>query len=301
MKFAAIDIGSNGARLLISRASVQQGASEGEISLKNVEYVRFPLRLGVDVFQNKKITDFKKNQLLKLMHAFKLLMDLHEVDDAMVLATSAFREAKNGEEVVTFIKNEIGLSIEVIDGIREAEILNRVIIQYLNPKQNYLHIDVGGGSTELNLYNGVNKVMCHTFPVGTIRNSESPKILKSFKEVKHWIRNNIAQYCPDKEIVAVGTGGNINKIFNLINNKTTFISRQEIQILQEHLNHFSVEELINVFKLNPDRADTILPASAIYLKTMEWADAQRMIVPKVGLKDGMMDMMVERSLPKPSE
>ena len=304
MRLASIDIGSNGARLLISRVLTPNSKKlkpDTEVFFKDIEYTRFPLRLGKDVFVHKIITEKKKEQLLKLMQAFKLLMELHEVDDYMALATSAFREAENGEEMVELVEKETGIAIEVIDGSREAEILNQVIIKHLEIDKNYLHTDVGGGSTELNLYIKREKVASRSFTLGSIRNSDNRKSSDTFEEIRNWVEKQKNKYFENGDkVTGVGTGGNINKAFALINSSDITINNQDIRNLQHYLKNFSFKEKVNILKLNPDRADTIIPALDIYLNTMEWIGANEMIVPKVGLKDGMMELLMIRNFEKMS-
>ncbi len=299
LKLAAIDIGSNGARILISRVlreNSERTIHQDEISFKDIEYVRFPLRLGMDVFYQNQISEQKQTQLVKLMKAFRLLMDLHEVDDHMALATSAFREARNGDEITALIKKETDIHIEVISGSREAEILSLVIVKQLDENTNYLHIDVGGGSTEINLYCGKEKMISQSFSLGSIRNSGDDASQEKRKEIKKWIKKQVGVFFDHQKIQAIGTGGNINKVHSLINTSGRVVQADDIKTLQHYLSNFSLEEKINILKLNPDRADTILPASNIYLSAMKWAGAEEILVPKVGLKDGMMEVLFQRNL-----
>jgi len=260
---------------------------------KDVEYVRFPLRLGKDVFKKQKISKKKQYQLLKLFQAFKLLMELHEVEDYMALATSAFREATNGAETALWLKRETGILLEIIDGSREAEILNHVIIKCLDDDKNYIHIDVGGGSTELNLYHKHKKIAARSFPVGSIREAEDSKIPRL--QMKMWLDEHCPRYFKGQEVIAVGTGGNINKVQNMLNKEDDkMLSQADIVRILDYLNNFSLEDKINILELNPDRADTIVPATNLYLYAMECAKADKMIVPKLGLKDGMLEVMYKR-------
>lgn len=300
MKLAAIDIGSNGARMQINRVLTEDSKKpsiKNIISLKKVEYTRFALRLGKDVFYHQRITLNKQEKLLKLIKVFKLLMELHEVDDYLAIATSAFREAENGPEMVQLIKSEIGIDFQVIDGSKEAEILSLVIATQLEEDKNYIHIDVGGGSTEINLYKGQRKVASRSFSMGSIRgvNSQNGRVID--EEMQQWIRDNKEKYLPKKkEIFAVGTGGNINKVHSLAKASNEWLDIKDIKTLQVYLERFSFKEKVNILKLNPDRADTILPASKIYLNAMQSADANTIRVPKVGLKDGMMYLLLEKNL-----
>jgi exopolyphosphatase/guanosine-5'-triphosphate,3'-diphosphate pyrophosphatase len=300
MKLAAIDIGSNGARMQINRVLTEDSKKpsiKNIISLKKVEYTRFALRLGKDVFYHQRITLNKQEKLLKLIKVFKLLMELHEVDDYLAIATSAFREAENGPEMVQLIRSEIGIDFQVIDGSKEAEILSLVIATQLEEDKNYIHIDVGGGSTEINLYKGQRKVASRSFSMGSIRGVDSQNGRVIDEEMQQWIRDNKEKYLPKKkELFAVGTGGNINKVYSLAKASNEWLDIKDIKTLQVYLERFSFKEKVNILKLNPDRADTILPASKIYLNAMQSADANTIRVPNVGLKDGMMYLLLEKNL-----
>lgn len=296
MKFGAIDIGSNGARLLI--CSVLQENID-QVKFKDVEYTRFPLRLGTDVFSDQKIGKKKIEQLLKLIKAFKLLLELHEVEDFMTVATSAFREAKNGKEVIQKVKTETGIEIEIIEGSREAEILDAVITKQLTSFQNYLHIDVGGGSTELNLYFGTQKIASKSFPMGSIRNVGSRENIEILKNIRIWIEENIKKIEKKLPITAIGTGGNINKIASLLRSKNQLIQHSQIREILFELNKMSFYHKVNTLQLNPDRADTICPAAYIYLSVMEWVGATEMEVPELGMTDGMMELMWRKYQQRP--
>ncbi len=300
MKLAAIDIGSNGARMQINRVLTEDSKKpnvKNIVSFKKVEYTRFALRLGKDVFYHQRITENKQEKLFKLLKVFKLLMELHEVDDYLAIATSAFREAENGEEMVQVIKQDIGINFEVIDGSREAEILSHVIATQLEKDKNYIHIDVGGGSTEINLYKGQQKVASHSFGMGSIRGVDSQNGRIIDEQMQQWIFENRKEHLPKKKaIFAVGTGGNINKVHNLSKTGSEWLEIEDIKTLQTYLEKFSFKEKVNILKLNPDRADTIVPATKIYLNAMKSAQASSIRVPNVGLKDGMMYLLLEKNL-----
>lgn len=290
MKFAAIDIGSNGARLLIT------SVLDGNIKpiFKDVEYVRFPLRLGKDVFKHKAIQKEKKNQFFKLLEAYKLLMDLHDVKDYKAVATSAIRNAENGQELVKYVKENINIDIEVIAGEQEAEILSYIINEYIEKNKSYIHIDVGGGSTELNLYQNQEKIASKSFPVGALRQTTERNDKALLEYIQHWLEKKTDKHFSKKKVVSIGTGGNINKISGLIGNKDNEVSLKELKNMQEQLKKMSFEEKVSTFKLNTDRAETIHPASKIYLSCMQWANSEEMIVPKVGLKDGLIKMLYSK-------
>ncbi|WP_291786798.1 phosphatase [Cecembia sp.] len=289
MKLAAVDIGSNAIRLQITTVTHDSGT----VHFKKLEYLRFPLRLGMDVFHNKRISDKNKRKFIKLMKAFKLLIDLYEVDDYMVCATSAMRESENGKEIVEEVKEDIGLKIQIIDGNLEAELINLALWSYIDEKS-YLHIDVGGGSTELNIYSNKVKIASKSFKIGSVRALEDNIPLSVWKSMGIFIEGNIDK---KESITCIGTGGNISKIFELSNPRKnkTFIQINKIKEIQEYLESFSYEERINKLNLNPDRADVIIPASKIYLAAMTAAKSKKMIVPDVGLKDGLMQVLYKKN------
>lgn len=282
MKLAAVDIGSNAIRFQVS--SVLD--SSERVLFKKMEYVRFPLRLGHDVFTMNRISDKSITKFKKLMQVFKSLIELYEVDDYMACATSAMRESENGGELVQQVKDEIGLEINIIDGKQEAEYINQAIISYLNDAT-YLHIDVGGGSTELNIYVHGKKVKTRSFKVGSVRILEHHDSPAMWEDMEKWVRQNVR---PDYgKVTAIGTGGNISKIFDLAQLKPhRLMSLKKVREIKEMVENHTLEERIYKLQMNPDRADVIVPASDIYIKVMEWANAKYIQVPEVGLKDGIM-------------
>ncbi|MEJ1238179.1 phosphatase [Chryseolinea sp. T2] len=287
MKLAAVDIGSNAIRFQVS--TVLDSAGKG--TLKKLEYIRFPLRLGHDVFSTGRISDKSIAKFIKLMRAFKLLLELYEVTDYMFCATSAMRESDNGADVVKRVYEELGLTIDVIDGNREAELINKAIASYLVDKT-YLHIDVGGGSTELNLYVQGKKTKTRSFKIGSVRvleNTDSPVI---WENMQSWVVESLKS--KPGRVTAVGTGGNISKIFELAKQRPgKTITLRKIKSVQSLIESHSIDDRIYKLQMNPDRADVIVPAGKIYVKVMEWAKASSMLVPEVGLKDGMMLYLYE--------
>ena len=290
MKFAAIDIGSNAARLQIS--SVLD--NEGMISFKGVEYVRFALRLGHDVFTDGAISPESEVRIFKLMHAYKLLMDLHEVQDYAICATSAMREASNSAEIITRVHKILDMKIQLIDGTREAELINDVVVKSLNPKKNYLHIDVGGGSTELNFYRNQEKFATKSFKIGSVRLLEGKEKAGDWEKMQQWI--SLQKSTISGPVYAVGTGGNISKLYNL----STQVDEQktmdfaELKRISDFVGSHSYEERVNKLRLNTDRADVIVPAASIYLLAMDLAGCETIFVPDLGLKDGIIQMLHER-------
>lgn len=282
MKLAAVDIGSNAIRFQVS--SVLN--SPERVIFKKMEYVRFPLRLGHDVFTMNRISEKSMEKFKKLMQVFKSLIELYEVDDYMACATSAMRESENGAELAQQVKEEIGLEINIIDGKQEAEYINQAIISYLNDAT-YLHIDVGGGSTELNIYVHGKKVKTRSFKIGSVRILEHHDSPAMWEDMERWVRQNVkSDY---GKVTAIGTGGNISKIFDLAQLRPhRLMSLKRVREIKEMVEKHSIEERIYKLQMNPDRADVIVPASDIYIKVMDWANAKYIQVPEVGLKDGIM-------------
>jgi exopolyphosphatase/guanosine-5'-triphosphate,3'-diphosphate pyrophosphatase len=288
LKIAAIDIGSNAIRLQITSVLDY----EEKITFKKIEYVRFPLRLGQDVFTEKTIKPETEEKFVKLMKSFKILIDLFEVDIYRACATSAMREAKNGAAIATRVLNEIGLKIDIINGDKEAEIINNSLSSYLEDKA-YLHIDVGGGSTELNIYVNKQKVVANSFKIGSVRRLSFHQSPLVWKRMEDWIKLNIKKEYG--RITAIGTGGNINKIADLAKKKPgKTITLKKIESVREYLEGFTLHERIHKLQLNPDRADVILPASEIYMYAMKAAKATSILVPDMGLKDGMIQDMYKK-------
>lgn len=292
MKFAAIDIGSNAARLQIS--SVLE--NEGVISFKRIEYVRFALRLGHDVFSDGTISPESEVRIFKLLHAYKLLMDLHEVKDYAICATSAMREASNSAEIITRIHKILDMKIQLIDGSREAELINDVVVKSLHPKKNYLHIDVGGGSTELNIYSNREKLASRSFKIGSVRLLEGTEKEGDWEKMRNWISQQKGLI--SGEIEAIGTGGNIAKLFNLSKPATEdkSITFDALFEMAAYVGSFSFEDRVNKLRLNTDRADVIVPAASIYLTAMELGGCKTILVPDLGLKDGILQMLYDRYL-----
>ena len=284
MKLAAIDIGSNAARLQISTVL----HNDDVVSFKRVEYVRFPLRLGHDVFNFGALTPESEARTTKLMQAYRLLMELHEVEGYMACATSAMRESSNGSEIAKRIEAGTGIKIHIIDGQKEAELINNVVVQALDDRQ-YLHIDVGGGSTELNVYVNRQKINSKSFKIGSVRLLEGKETKGAWRKIEDWVEDNVDS---SQAITAVGTGGNISKLFNLASKTAdTETTRAEIERMRHYIAGFSLEDRINKLRLNADRADVIVPAADIYISVMKWAGADTIVVPDLGLKDGIIQLV----------
>ena len=291
LKLAAIDIGSNAIRFQV----INVLEYKGQITFKRLEYIRFPLRLGKEVFNTRQFSHKTIDKIIKLMKSFKLMLELYEVDDFKACATSAFREAENGEEVAELVLKHIGLRIKIIDGNEEAFLINKTLESYVRNEQSYLHIDVGGGSTELTIYSNSERLWSTSFPIGTVRILEGMDDPKAWETMRDWVRKHSVDH-RSGDIISIGTGGNINKIFELSRAKAGKpVSLKTVKRIRDELSTLPLEELLNVVQLNPDRADVIIPAAEIYLSVMRWAKSKKILVPDVGLKDGILLDLFERN------
>ncbi|MDO4881290.1 MAG: ethanolamine ammonia-lyase reactivating factor EutA [Capnocytophaga sp.] len=283
-KFGGIDIGSNGVRLLI--ANVLEEENKVPIFSK-ASLVRVPIRLGEDVFESGEISKGNTERLSEAIQAFSLLMKVYNVEKYQACATSAMREAKNGREIVLNIAKKTGIYIEIIDGQKEAAIIaNTDLHSFIENDKNYLYIDVGGGSTEFTIYSKGNNLASKSFPIGAVRLLRGKATNKIWEEVEEWIVKKTKNI---KNIQAIGSGGNINKIFKASGNKKG--EPLSLSFLNDFLNKLeslSYEERIRDLELNPDRADVITYATRVYINAMKWAKAENIIVPKVGLSDGII-------------
>lgn len=283
MILAAIDIGSNAARLLI--CEVTRMGKESRVDRLN--FLRIPLRLGFDVFEKGLIGNRRKRMLLETMEAFAQLIRIHEVDHYIACATSAMRDAENAKEIIKEIRQQTGIGIDVISGELEAEIIyENHVAEILDPNQSYLYIDVGGGSTELTFYHRSEVVFQRSFNIGTIRFLTEHLDDSIWQEMKKFLREFGKEY---KNVTAIGSGGNINKLVSLVNGKSSkILSQQTIRDMHKELEALSVEERMHRYGLKRDRADVIVPALLIYNYIMKWAEIEEIYVPKIGLADGLI-------------
>lgn len=283
-KYAAIDIGSNAVRLLVSTITEKEGK---ETSFRKTSLVRVPIRLGGDVFVSQKISNSNINRMEDTMQAFNLLMKSHGVEKYKAFATSAMREAENGEEVVEKIKERSGLDIEIIDGNHEAAIIAATDLHNLiQNNKNYLYVDVGGGSTEYTLYSNGKSVAAKSFKVGTVRLLKDLVEHQTWNEMENWVKEVTSGF---DDIDLIGSGGNINNIFKTSGRKEGKpLSLSYLKKYNELLNSYTYEERITELDLKNDRADVIIPAARIYLSAMKWARANQIFVPKIGLADGII-------------
>lgn len=288
MRYAAIDIGSNAVRLLIADII----RNNGVISFKKNTLVRVPLRLGDDAFIDKQISPQKEEDLIKTLSAFRNLMDVYKVSEYMACATSAMREAANGSEIVAKVQQG-GVDLQIIDGSREAKIIYSSHIQeQLESNKAYLYIDVGGGSTELTMFADLKMIASRSFDIGTIRILDNQDREETWDEMRQWVKE---QSKPFKVVYGIGTGGNINKLSRLVNaNEDKPLSYAKLKSMYDYLNSFSLKDRINVLGLNSDRADVIIPACEIFLTLMKYGRLRQIIVPRVGLADGMIQTLIDQ-------
>lgn len=288
MIFAAIDIGSNAMRLLFCR--VYEVAGKPHFSKE--ELIRMPIRLGEDVFTKGKISEQKEERLITSLRGFHELIKAYDVTAFRAVATSAMRDASNGEEIIARAKKESGISVEIIDGKLEAALVfSNHIEELLNPKFAYLYIDVGGGSTELTLYFNQKVIAAKSFNIGTVRMLLNKDDKEEWEEMKAWLKRSTVGIHP---LNAIGSGGNINKIFKMANKKETkHLSYDKLKGQYEMLCSYTYEERIERLGLKPDRADVIVPAAKIFLTVMKTADIDKIYVPQIGLSDGIIHDLYE--------
>jgi len=291
LRYAAIDIGSNAVRLLI--ADIIE--NNGSVSFKKNTLIRVPLRLGDDAFIQHHISERKTNDLLKAMQAFRNLMDVYKVTDYLAYATSAMREAENGEEVAKLIKQEANIDLEIIHGSKEAKVIYASHAdQNIDKSKNYLYVDVGGGSTELSLFSTGQLMASKSFNIGTIRILDNQDTEETWNEMKDFIREHTRGF---KQLAGIGTGGNINKLYKLAEEENEApLSFNKLRQLYTYLTSFSLKDRINVLGLNQDRADVIIPACEIYLTVMKHAGIKSIYVPRVGMVDGIIQLLIEKNL-----
>lgn len=288
MKLAAIDIGSNAARLLISEV-IEDGEKP---QFTKLNLVRVPLRLGFDVFDKGEISKHRIGMILQTMKAYNHLLNVYEIKYLKACATSAMRDAINAEDVIRKVKMETGIEITIITGDDEASfIYENHIAENLDKNHSYLYIDVGGGSTELTFFSDSKLVYKESFNIGTIR------LLKEMVDESHWneMREHLKTNTKTKlPIIAIGSGGNINKVFSLSKKKEGKpLSLDLLKDYYKELSSVSLPERIRLYKMREDRADVIVPALQIYINVMRWASIDEIYVPKIGLADGLIQSLYE--------
>ena len=289
MKLAAIDIGSNAARLLITDV-IEYPDSKPEF-IKTV-LVRVPLRLGFDVFEKGEISTKQTDQLCKTIKAYRLLLDVYGIKHLKACATSAMRDATNAVQVLQRVKAETGITVKVISGEEEATLIyENHVADYMDNKESYLYIDVGGGSTELTFFSDGELVFKKSFNIGTIRLLKDQVKESDWNEMKDCLRQKTRGH---HHVTAIGSGGNINKVFNLSKRKEG--KPLDLDLLKAYHKDFSeltLAERMQQYRLREDRADVIIPALQIYINAMRWADAEEIYVPKIGLADGLIHTLYD--------
>lgn len=284
--YAAIDIGSNAVRLLIKEIKEEQGKAH----FSKVLMLRVPLRLGFDVFDIGKISEKKEKNMIRLMKAFRHLMKIYDVKPCRACATSAMRDAKNGMDIIKQIEKKTGVHIDIIDGQEEAKIIYNNHVEHMeDQKGNYMYVDVGGGSTEINLLSEGQLVCSRSYNIGTVR------MLNNAVKDSEWerLKNDLAELAksyPQTNII--GSGGNINKLYRLADKKNKKKMTMQVSVLQElhtRLKALSLEERMEQFGMKPDRADVIIPAGEIFLTIANIIGASYIHVPVIGLSDGIID------------
>ncbi|CAI8361784.1 MAG: Exopolyphosphatase [Formosa sp. Hel3_A1_48] len=290
-KYAAIDIGSNAVRLFIADIIEHDGPTQ----FKKSELVRVPIRLGADSFLNQEISKTNIKRLIDAMKAFRLLMNVNGVTVYKACATSAMREASNAAIVVQKVLDQAKIQIDIIDGQTEAKIIAATDLnEILDAKKVYLYVDVGGGSTEFSIFEGSKKILSKSFKIGTVRLINDKVSKGTWDALKIWIKTHTKPY---KALTLLGSGGNINKLFKMSNKKP--LSVLNLSYLEHKLEEFSelsYEERILELGLKPDRADVILPATHLFLKAMKWSNAKALLVPKIGLSDGIVKSIYAKTI-----
>jgi exopolyphosphatase/guanosine-5'-triphosphate,3'-diphosphate pyrophosphatase len=265
----------------------------GKLAFKKAELIRVPIRLGEDSFLNGKISTRKADKLVTAMKAFKNLIDVYDAVDYRACATSAMRDAENGHDVVARVRKEAGIKIEIINGKTEADIIySNQVAEHLDKDNNYLYIDIGGGSTEITLFSKNKIVVSQSFNVGTIRMLHDKIDKEYWSYFKNWVQEISKGYKP---LIAIGSGGNINKLFKMSGrkpNKAMPVSK--LKSLCELVESYSYEDRVKVLGMNPDRADVIVPASKILLSVLKKADIEKIIAPQIGLADGIVHQLYEK-------
>jgi exopolyphosphatase/guanosine-5'-triphosphate,3'-diphosphate pyrophosphatase len=289
LKLAAIDIGSNACRLLIDDVVLDQN---GNPDFSKVVLLRVPLRLGFDVFETGRISEPKIDMFLKTMKAYKLLLDVYDVKHLKACATSAMRDAANAPEIIERIKKEAGIDVRVITGQEEASyIYENHVAENLNNQKSYLYIDVGGGSTELTFFSNGRLVCKESFNIGTIRILKNMVTMAEWDTMKAFVKTNLGKYF---NVNAIGSGGNINKVFTMSKRKDG--RPLPFELLRDYYNEFNkltVAQRMSLYKLREDRADVIVPALLIYINVMRWANIEEIYVPKIGLADGLIHLLYD--------
>lgn len=282
MKFGAIDIGTNAARLLIGEVIKE----DGKKFVNKISYTRIPLRLGESVFETGRINKKKTEQFVKTMHAFQLISELFEVKELRACATSAMREAKNSKKVKAKIFEETGIEVETISGNEEANLIfGTFFLMDIDKHKPFIVVDVGGGSTEISVFSNGNKEISQSFEVGTLRLLKGKTKESVWQEIYHWLDEHI----PHSDFTFYATGGNINKAHKLVGGVGIEpIDLDKLKVLKDDLSGLKIRQRMEKYQLKPDRADVLVPALEIYCNIMDKLDCKEIVVPKIGLSDGIV-------------
>ena len=281
-KYAAIDIGSNAIRLLI--VSVFSNTTRKQYS--KISLVRVPIRLGSDVFVDAKISKKKISLLINALKSFKILMSIYKVDKYKICATSAMREATNSKKIIQKVLDNLQLNINIISGKEEASIISNVFVKKYTQYNNLLYVDVGGGSTELSIINNGSIIACKSFKIGTVRMINNLIPNKLWLEYEKWVKQKTEDY---NNIFIIASGGNANKLLKISKNKAGEpISINFLKKIYDNLKSHTFEERVLKLKLHPDRADVIIPATEIYIRSMKFSNSKQIIIPRIGLADGII-------------
>ena len=290
--FAAIDIGSNGARLLIKRFNPE--ATREEDRIKKVMFIRIPLRLGKDVFSLGKISKEREKMMLRMMKGFKQFMKLNDVDEYRACATSAMRDAENGKKILKKIEKQTGIKLEIIKGEEEAQLLfNNLLEKTGSNEGNFAYIDVGGGSTEVSLIHDGVLAESYSYNMGTLRMLSG----KVTAETERLFQENLTRYAQEYgNIRIIGSGGNINKLNKLARHSKNSkdLTLAELKRLYTMMQPLSIEEREISFSLKEDRADVIIPAAEIFIKASEYLQCESIMVPNISLADSIVDGLIEK-------
>ncbi len=288
---AAIDVGSNASRLLIKTICLDL---ESKITMRKALFLRVPLRLGMEVFKKGKISDEKEDEFVRTMKAYKQLMKVFHVKDYRACATSAMRDAKNGKQVLKHINEETGLKMEIISGDEESQIIYDIHLSQIQDDNNYLYVDVGGGSTEITFISKGQRIMSHSYNIGTVRVLNEAVKTEELQHVKDELKEITSGY---SDITIIGSGGNINKLYRIANKRDkqeSVLPVETLVKLRDRLAKMSIDERMNVFNMKPDRADVIVPAAEIFIMIAQSVNAKKIRVPNVGFADGLINDMAQQ-------
>lgn len=294
MILAAIDIGSNAARLLINEVTEDQ---KGNPKFTKLNLLRIPLRLGIDVFSKGEIGQERKQMMIDTMQVFSQIMRIYKVQNYRACATSAMRDARNGQEIIAQVKETSGIQIEIISGDEEATLIyENHIAETMDKDQSYLYIDVGGGSTELTFYDNGKLKYKRSFNIGTIR------LMNNLVQEFHWkeMKEAIKEHIKGKKVIAIGSGGNINKVFSMSKTKDDKpLSVDYLKKFYKEASALSVAQRMEKYKVREDRADVLVPALTIYNNVLDWADISEIYVPKISVADGLIHSIYDKAINSP--